>query len=719
MADEKKETGEKETREKPPATKRPSGETRSAPPSASRQRPKTLLPAHRVVPIVIGIATLILAWRCIRALLVQVGEPCGTLDDSFIHFQYARAIAEGHPLRYQAGEPFTSGATSVLWPALLAPFYLLGFKGVSLMWPAWAFSFGALGLLAWETYKVAIPLTGRATALAAGAMVLTFSGFAWCASSGMEVIPFAWSMARCVRLASDWADSPVLRTKRLRIHLLVMAYVTALFRPEGAVLALFVAATLAVHPTPASQGKQLFGGRPWGAVAAAALLVTPLLLLVTTGSTKSNTALVKLLPGNPYYHGDVLWSAVKENARTLVKTILNGEVWSAEFLPAGAAPLALMGLVAVPIRGAMTKRSWRAAGIVLIALLMLAPCFYVTFLWNRLRYLWPFATGWLLGLACLARIVGELGTWVNHRTRVIAPLLAAAFAGALAVRLDWTIDDIANSARGIHEQHVKIGRWADGNLPADARIGVNDTGAIAYFSNRKTFDIVGLTSKDEGRYWVAGAASRIEHYERLHATDPGRLPTHFIVYPEWMGTTAVLGKFLFDATVTDSTILGGQSMRAYEADYGYLDSGAKPWSETQGTLVDELDVADLDSEEHHAWDLAGTRDNEEVMKDDTSPSALDGLGGGKRTLDGGRSRRTRDRFFVMGAGPVTAFARLESVVPVELEVRLNGSTVGTIHLEGFGWEERHFALPASSGTFEVVAPSGTAFTSYHYWFYGP
>lgn len=677
---------------------------------AKKDKPKTLLPAHRIVPIVIGVATAILAWRCIRTLLTQVGEPCGTLDDSFIHFQYARAIAEGHPLRYQAGEPFTSGATSVLWPALLAPFYLVGFKGVSIMWPAWALSFTALGLLAYDTYKIAIPLTGRATAIAAGAMVLTFSGFAWCASSGMEVIPFAWSMARCVRLAGDWVESPVLRTKQLRIQLLVMAFVTTLLRPEGAVIALFVAATFIVHPESPKDPKT----RLWGALAAGALLVSPLLLKLTTGTTQSNTALVKLLPGNPYYVGSVLTDAVKENFRILVRTILNGEVWSAEFLPTGAAPLALMGLVAIPLRGAMTKRGWRAAGVLLVALLMFAPCFYVTFLWNRLRYLWPFATGWLIGLACLARTVGEIGLWINHRTRVIAPLLAASFAGALLVRLDWTIDDLANSARGIHEQHVKIGRWAKDHLPADARIGVNDTGAIAYFSDRKTFDIVGLTSKNEGKYWVAGAASRIEHYERLHEKTPELLPTHFIIYPEWMGTTAVLGAQLFDATVTDSTILGGQSMRAYEADYRWLGSGAKPWSsEVTGALVDEVDVADLDSEADHRYDLAGARDNEEVMHDEPS---LDG----KHVLDGGRSRRTREAFTVHLEKATTGIVRLEGAVPGEVDIRANGALVGTILVQAFGWEELTFPIPpaqAKSDTRIEVTTRAGSFTSFHYWFY--
>jgi len=96
-------------------------------------------------------------------------------------------------------------------------------------------------------------------------------------------------------------------------------------------------------------------------------------------------------------------------------------------------------------------------------------------------------------------------------------------------------------------------------LPPDARVGLNDTGAIAYFGERKTFDIVGLTTPSEARYWVGGAASRFEHYERL-ARDPataGALPSHFAVYPEWLSCPPVLGERLFESTVRDASILGG------------------------------------------------------------------------------------------------------------------------------------------------------------------
>ena len=42
-------------------------------------------------------------------VVAKVGHAGATLDDAYIHFQYARAFAEGHPLRYYAGEAASSG----------------------------------------------------------------------------------------------------------------------------------------------------------------------------------------------------------------------------------------------------------------------------------------------------------------------------------------------------------------------------------------------------------------------------------------------------------------------------------------------------------------------------------------------------------------------------------------------------------------------------------
>ena len=668
---------------------------------------------RRAAPLLlVALAVGVLAERAIGGVLAKLGHPGATLDDAYIHFQYARAFAELHPFRFQAGEPISTGATSFLWPLLLSPFYAVGFRGESILWPTWALAFVALGALAYEAYGLALPLAGRAAAIGAGAMVLAFGGHVWCAASGMEVVPVAWLLATAARHGAEWAEAaPEARTRRAYRILLAIAFACPLMRPEGALSALALGVVVAVFPA----GQ--VGGLPRRIRDAALFFVaavTPnLLLLVLTGSPTSSTTKVKLLLGNPYFSlGAASWA----NAKLLVGTILDGQVWSAEFLPKGGAIVALAGLSALAWRGFTTRRLVRTALVLLLALSMFVPCTYVTFLWNRLRYLWPFATGWFVGLAVLVRLVADAAVRLDRRAAGALPALAAgAVAGMLLVRLDWVIEDVAQSASGIDRQQAALGRWAKRSLPANARIGVNDTGAIAYFGDRKTFDVVGLTTPTEGRYWVGGAASRFEHYERLRKEAPSTLPSHFVVYPEWMACDVVIGRTLREATVTDSTILGGQTMRASEARWDLLGSGERPWSAGPDTIIlDEVDVADLDSEQAHAYALDGAREGEQAVTEGKTPE-------GRVVVDGGRTNRIRDRFRVTlppDAPDVRLIARLEAGPgPAELTFQVGGRALPAVSSAPNLWKEIEVPIPPDvRGTVVVEVESSAPFASYHYWF---
>jgi hypothetical protein len=48
------------------------------------------------------------------------GEWSAPLDDVFIHFDYARATAEGHPFEWVVGNGYSSGNTSLTYPFVLA-----------------------------------------------------------------------------------------------------------------------------------------------------------------------------------------------------------------------------------------------------------------------------------------------------------------------------------------------------------------------------------------------------------------------------------------------------------------------------------------------------------------------------------------------------------------------------------------------------------------------
>ncbi|MEZ4340274.1 MAG: hypothetical protein R3B82_26930, partial [Sandaracinaceae bacterium] len=319
---------------------------------------------------------------------------------------------------------------------------------------------------------------------------------------------------------------------------------------------------------------------------------------------------------------------------------------------------------------------------------------------------YPFAPAWLVCAACACALAGELVRrfWSSRWTAAIGPALAGALVALLGVRLDAATLDLARSARAIARQQVALGRWAAEALPANARIGVNDTGAIAYLSGRRTFDVVGLTTEGEAPYWAAGPGARFEHYEHLGAD---ALPTHLIVYPRWMAMPAVLGAPLVQATVRHQTILGAPTMVAYEADWSALHSGTAPVDPPSGTRVDALDVADLGDERAHRYQLGDAQQGLCVV------GTVDGVS------DGGRQLRAAERFVLAGGGPATLVVRLRLQAPVE--VRVDETSVATLEPDPSArdWVERRASLPASDGPRHVVvrALGPRRFDAFHYWLY--
>ncbi|HEX6765374.1 MAG TPA: hypothetical protein VF103_07855, partial [Polyangiaceae bacterium] len=130
------------------------------------------------------------------------GEAAVPLDDAFIHFQYARSFWEGRGFSYSPGAAPAAGATSLLWPLLLALPYGFGLRGELVILAAWVLAWVAFVGLGYETRRVCDKLLSADGALAAELMVLTFGGYVWYATSGMEVLPLAWVLLRTARRAA-------------------------------------------------------------------------------------------------------------------------------------------------------------------------------------------------------------------------------------------------------------------------------------------------------------------------------------------------------------------------------------------------------------------------------------------------------------------------------------------------------------------------------------
>ena len=181
------------------------------------------------------------------------------------------------------------------------------------------------------------------------------------------------------------------------------------------------------------------------------------------------------------------------------------------------------------------------------------------------------------------------------------------------------------------------------------------------------------------------------------------------MYPEWFALPALLGAYQTQRSVQGATILGGETMRAHVADYTALGSAARPLRADFApcSLVDELDVADLESERAHAYELFDATAAENAALEE----------GG--AVDGARRNRRRDRFELTLEKGGSLLLRAAGEADAEAVVSVSGSELGRKRLEeSGGWSEIAFALPADGPSgrarIEVEFPAATAATL-HYW----
>jgi hypothetical protein len=155
-------------------------------------------------------------------------------------------------------------------------------------------------------------------------------------------------------------------------------------------------------------------------------------------------------------------------------------------------------------------------------------------------------------------------------------------------------------------------------------------------------------------------------------------------------------------------------MIAHEARWDLLGSGAAPKTIEAGklVLVDELDVADLESEAAHGYARLGASDQDCVVVEQED------------VADGGRMRRTVERFTAsLSEGRAAKLVlRVSADVPVDLVVRAGSIDVGVVSVAEGGWVEREIDIPGDrvrARTEIEIAPrqEGALFNAFHHWFY--
>ena len=392
-------------------------------------------------------------------------------DDTFIHLQVARHLAEGHGPVFNPGER-VYGSTSPLWVALLAAAMALGADGLH---AARALG-GAATLVSIALMFQLLRQTVRTPALRA-AGTLAWAGHAWMlrwSLSGMEA-----ALAVALTLAGFVAFTGGARWGARAPLIGALWALAALTRPEGIVLVLLWGALMLAGARDREGVGRLVGGA-LGPV----LLYGGWLLFAAAfyGTLWPQTLAAKTAGAEGIaYHLGNLW----RQARIVGAT---------DALPALVLALAFVLGGARGRAGGEGLARWLPWAWVL-GLPMLYAVRGVPVL---SRYLLPALPilGWLAWRAADRWWVGEDPSPARARRagRIAAALAALMLAQNAFVYRTEVLPHVRSFSAALEGSLVAWGRWFDLHAAADAVIATPDIGAIGYYGRRRVVDLAGLVT---------------------------------------------------------------------------------------------------------------------------------------------------------------------------------------------------------------------------------
>ncbi|HVW28407.1 MAG TPA: hypothetical protein VHC69_23750 [Polyangiaceae bacterium] len=544
--------------------------------------------------------------------LLLPAEWSAPLDDVFIHFDFARSAARGHPFEWSAGNGYSSGGTSLLYPLILSPGFWLGFSGPGLMHFAALVACTSVFATLLVAKRLFRSLPGW-TAFIAPPFFLGVGALDWSLFSGMEVAFFLGIWALCFAFWDDLVSSSVSEFVAVRRGVVALGVANALLvatRPEAIVVAFVFAASVGLA---VARRRDFRSGRDVFflamSFACAVLVVQAVANRLLTGDWSAAGAVVKLEMNDPRLSFREVVEAWLFHVRYQVGRVTgyhlaDGLAWGSPFWILPALPLFF------------EKTRSRAVLLWAQAVLWVSiVAFNGQVRWQNERYTMP-AVAWML--LCAALGVGAVLSHGFERAR--RPWIARALASTAVVALVAVLgvhqipkmrDQIwffGRASRNIEEQHIKVGRKIRREMEPVRRVLVGDAGAIPYASDLPALDIIGLGGYPKlpfaraSRWGIAAALELIQHIP-----DDER-PDIMAIYPSWWGDMpAWFGTPVDGVSVRGNVICGGLTKMIYRAHWEALDAGNVPssLSPDHERVVDEADLGDLLSEAAHGYRISG------------------------------------------------------------------------------------------------------------------
>ena len=517
------------------------------------------------VALTTGLATVGVA-SLFRYAELQLGAGM-PLDDSWIHLQFARNLAEGNGFAFNPGET-TAGSTAPLWTLTLAVLMLLPWDILC--------SVKVLGiLLHWVSSMFAVRLARNhgleaPWALLVGLVVATTPRLMWGALSGMEIpLYLLLSTAGLCFHVERIGRSPA----RMGTMLLALA---VLARPEC--LILFPLCLIDRWRFDRSQDHRRMNLRH---ILLYAAIIAPSIVfnLLVAGNPLPNTYYAKV--GGYGLLQAIAATDVTQVGKALVVYPLIQARELGRFAVENSLFVSLACLVGLlellrRDRSGNERLPW-IIPLVLVAFPLVrgtvAP--FKGALFQHGRY-----AAFLVPLITVAGVLGLRGLFVvlahgrsGEQTRRLRQWAIPTVVGLLAVEL--AVANIkyapiyALNVANINSTHVKMGQWLASNTPRDAVVATHDIGAIGFFSNRYLYDTTGLITPTVLEYLPTGrpADEGIARFLR------DEKPDYLVLIPSWYPTLTrrIEGiQPVFAINVSDNTVVAGDRFVAYKLPWSSL-----------------------------------------------------------------------------------------------------------------------------------------------------
>lgn len=441
-------------------------------------------------------------------------------DDAFISFRYAQNLVAGHGLVYNVGER-VEGYTNFLWTMLAA--LVIALDGDPVFWAYVAGVILALGILL-LTYWIARQLLGPAWALVAALIVATSQNMLihTARGAGLETGLFTLLALGSSLLYVRWWSGQRSVTAILCGFGFALASLT---RPEGALLmGLTILHLLLImpHGLPGFNraGSVITGAQPieqhslwprikqkWSVVRGPITSLLGVYLLI----------MVPYFLWRMSYYGDWLPNTFYAKTGGGLQQAWRGLEYTWQFMISMGGPFILIIFVPVVINWWTTVKSWRGYFLLLVS----AYSIYIIAVggdhFRGARFFVPlipwFAILMADGLAWIYR-------WCIQRAmmRLLAPVILAigllVFSGYALTR-SMHFDYILRGQDESVWMWRELGWWMHDHANPGESIAVTGAGAIAYYSEHTTIDLLGLTEKYIARVEVenmgSGAAGHEKH----------------------------------------------------------------------------------------------------------------------------------------------------------------------------------------------------------------